>query len=491
MALKAGELDENSVGRKKVRRDFIILCTICFTLFSGYGSVLVLQSSINIEGGIGVWSLMATYLGGSLFNLFFSASVIRKFGARKTMLVAELSYFLYCLVNFYPVPYLLIPAGLLVGFGEACMWPTMMIFIAHFGDQYGKYSEKDGGYYTTQLIGYFFTGLTFSQVFGNLLTWSILYAGVVSEPSNSTVDLSVCGINDCQDPNITAVNIGQYEPTNQATRYGTIGAMSGLVLISVFVSQFLLPDMKSYSEDSKDEKSEDQDSKQEEKKSILTSVKMTFKHLISVKQLLLTPLAVYVGLFQAYSYSEVTRAFVSCMRGVDQVTLTVIASNIVDGISSSIVGIVSAKYGRNVLFAIGFAINSGYFFFQLYWIPTPSTTWLIYIMAGADGIINSLLGVQTQDLHGAFFPKKREFALSAVNMYNTLGWGILFASSTSICVEKKVYIYLGLSIIAMVGYTIAYFLYRDELRHKKAEAEGEAEFTEEVHAESGTTTKLL
>lgn len=488
MAVKPAEVDENAVVRKKVRKDFIILCTICFTLFSGYGSVLLLQSSINIEGGIGVWSLMATYLGGFLFNLFFTASVIRKFGAHMTMLVANISYFLYCLVNFYPVPYLLIPAGLLVGFGEACMWPTMMIFIAHFGDQYGKYSEKDGGYYTTQMIGYFFTGLTFSQVFGNLVTWSILYAGVASEPSNSTVDLSVCGINDCQDPNITAVNIGQYEPTNQATRYGTIGAMSALVLISVCVSQFLLPDMKSYSDDSKDEKGED--SKSDENKTILTSVKMTLKHLISVKQLLLTPLALYVGLFQAYSYSEVTRAFVSCMRGVDQVSLYVITSNIVDGISSSLVGRLSAKYGRSLLFAIGFVINIGYFFFQLFWIPTLSTTWLIYIMAAADGIINSLLGVQTQDLHGSFFPKKREFALSAVNMYNTLGWGIQYAWSTSICVNTKVYIHMGVLTLAMVGYTTAYFMYRDELRHKKVKVEGEPEFTEGVRAESGITTKL-
>jgi len=94
MAVEPAEVDENAVGRKKVQRDFIILCTICFTLFGGYGSILILQSSINIEGGIGVWSLMATYLGGFLFNLFFTASVIRKFGARKTMLVADLTYYL-------------------------------------------------------------------------------------------------------------------------------------------------------------------------------------------------------------------------------------------------------------------------------------------------------------------------------------------------------------------------------------------------------------
>ena len=73
----------NHKGGKIVRRHFAVLCLISFTLFSGYGSVLVLQSSINIEGGIGVWSLMATYIGGTLFNLLFTPTVIRKMGARK------------------------------------------------------------------------------------------------------------------------------------------------------------------------------------------------------------------------------------------------------------------------------------------------------------------------------------------------------------------------------------------------------------------------
>ena len=63
--------------RELVKRDFALLCAISFTLFSGYSSVLVLQSSINIEDGTGVWSLMATYVGGALFNLFLTPTVIK------------------------------------------------------------------------------------------------------------------------------------------------------------------------------------------------------------------------------------------------------------------------------------------------------------------------------------------------------------------------------------------------------------------------------
>ena len=217
---------DNERGRNEVKKDFVILRAISFALFSGYGSVLVLQSSINIEGGTGVWSLMATYIGGTLFNVVLTPTVIRNLGTRKTMILAECTYLLYCLINFYPEPYLLIPAGLFLGIGEACSWPVIMILISDYGHRYSKYASKSGAYYTTQMVGYFFTSLAFSQVFGNLLTWGILYAGVESIASNSTVDLTVCRANDCQDPNITAVNIQQYQRATEAARYDTIGAMS-------------------------------------------------------------------------------------------------------------------------------------------------------------------------------------------------------------------------------------------------------------------------
>ena len=108
----------------------------------------------------------------------------------------------------------------------------------------------------------------------------------------------------------------------------------------------------------------------------------------------------------------------------------------------------------------------GWFCFQIFWIPTPDNTWLVYIMAVGFGIIDSILGVITQGLHSSLFPDKREFALSAVNMYNTLGWGIQYAWSTSICVETKVYIHIGVLTFGMICYTAVYFLYPDELRLK-------------------------
>ena len=448
-------------GRKTVRRYFVVLCLIAFTLLSGYGSVLVLQSSINIEGGIGVWSLMATYIGGALFNLFFTPMVITKLGVRKTMLISEATYLTYCLANFYPQPYLLIPTGLLVGFGEACMWPCMMIYILYFAQCYARHAPQSSAYYGTQLLGYFFSCVTLCQMFGNLLTWGILYGGaqstanIYNSTSNQTErDISACGKNDCQDPNITAANIDQYEPANQLTRYSTIGAMSGLVLLSIIISFYFLPEIEKLRKENNDVDGSS-NSKGTETSQNFDILKKTFRHLVSVKQLLLTPYALYAGLFLSYNYSEMTRAFVSCLRGVDQVSLYIVCSNAVDGVMAIAVGRLAAKYGRNILMVIAFVLNVGWFLIQLFWEPTLDNSWIVYTLAVVYGIIDSIYGVNIQDIHGAFFPRKKEFALSAANMYNTLGWGIQYAWSTSICVETKIYILLGVLTLSIICFGIA------------------------------------
>ena len=454
-------------GRKTVKKNFAVLCLVAFTLLSGYGSILVLQSSINIERGIGVWSLMATYIGGALFNLLFTPVVITKIGVRTTMLISESTYLIYCLANFYPEAYLLIPAGLLVGFGEACMWPCMMIYILYFAQCYARYAPKSSAFYGTQLLGYFFSCVTLCQMFGNLITWAILYGGALSDAnafnstSNGTCerDVSVCGKNDCQDPNITEANIEQYEPANQVTRYSTIAAMSALVFLSIIILACFLPEIELLRKDS------NASSKGPEVPQTFDILKNTFRHLLSVKQLLLTPYALYAGLFLSYNYSEMTRAFVSCLRGVDQVSLYIVCSNAVDGVMAIVVGQLAAKYGRNILMVIAFLLNVGWFLIQLFWVPTFGNSWFVYLLAVVYGVIDSIYGINIQDIHGAFFPRRKEFALSAANMYNTLGWGIQYAWSTSLCVETKIYILLGVLTLSIICFGVANAINTNDLLH--------------------------
>jgi len=104
-----GDVEVKEDGEKYRRKErnsalfrCIAVCVVTFLQTAGYGSLVVLQSSINIEGGIGAWSVMSTYIAGAVFNLFVVPTLIRKFGARNTMLFALLMHLIYSLAQFYP-----------------------------------------------------------------------------------------------------------------------------------------------------------------------------------------------------------------------------------------------------------------------------------------------------------------------------------------------------------------------------------------------------
>jgi len=292
------------------------------------------------------------------------------------------------------------------------------------------------------------------------------------------------GKNDCQNPNITELNIEQYEPQNVLTFYFTIGAMCAFVLISFMISICSLPEIdprKEYapvSDKPVDEKKEKEEMIKPEPPvhhqefSTCGTIKGTLCHLVTLKQILLTPYALYCGLHLAFGFSEITRAYVSCLKGVDQVGLFILTASIFNGITSPIVAGVSAKFGRNIPMTIGYLLDIGQYTFLLFWVPTLDNSWIVFCIAAVYGMVDGVMQLSAQDLHGSFFPKRREFALSAVNMYNTLGWGILYAVSTTLCVETKIYIMMGWTTLAILCYGLANIIYRDELRHKTAKTLG-------------------
>ena len=60
--------------------------------------------------------------------------------------------------------FILIPAGLIVGIGEACFWPSAILFTMHYARCYARAGPQSAEQYTTQFLGILFSGLSLSEV---------------------------------------------------------------------------------------------------------------------------------------------------------------------------------------------------------------------------------------------------------------------------------------------------------------------------------------
>uniref|UniRef100_H2ZQD9 Uncharacterized protein n=1 Tax=Ciona savignyi TaxID=51511 RepID=H2ZQD9_CIOSA len=119
---------------------------------------------------------------------------------------------------------------------------------------------------------------------------------------------------------------------------------------------------------------------------LFNSFRDTFKQIIMLKQILITPISIYLGMVIAFLISELTRSYASCILGVSQVGSCFIANAVVNGTSCILAGKILGKYGNVPLLLFQLFTNSIFYIICLLWIPTPSTTWLVYVLFAFNGL---------------------------------------------------------------------------------------------------------
>nr|XP_039257984.1 protein unc-93 homolog A-like [Styela clava] len=249
-------------GTRKTAKQFWIF-NICFLLaFAPYLSIAGLQSSINIEEGIGTLSLGVAYTSSIVFSIFITPIAIRRFGSHRATVIGEMGYLIYVLANFYPKSYIMIIAGALVGCGEALVWTTLPMYFWHFGYQHGEFGTKPFESYVLKYTGLFYVLFQFGQIFGSSVSYGVLYGfknktQEISTSYNSSSDLlqanetethlkpyiqyQYCGANDCQSSNVTSENIDSYVPSDSYSLYILISIFCAMSLIGICLHFKFLP----------------------------------------------------------------------------------------------------------------------------------------------------------------------------------------------------------------------------------------------------------
>ncbi|XP_077974035.1 protein unc-93 homolog A-like isoform X2 [Styela clava] len=143
----------------KFRRDFCCYGLGIFLIFSSFSTMMTLQSSVNIEAGLGVASIACAYVTAVVSGFSLTPMLIRRFGAKKCILMGTMFHITYDLANFYPRYYTLIPTAILIGIAESTIWTCISIFNAHFGAEYHKiknHPTKTVEFFVSRLSGYYF-----------------------------------------------------------------------------------------------------------------------------------------------------------------------------------------------------------------------------------------------------------------------------------------------------------------------------------------------
>mgnify|MGYP000184528230 CR=1 FL=1 len=235
-------------------RNLLILSISMTLLHIAVYGLRNLQSSLNTEAGLGVYSLAATFAAfmiGSLVSPF----LVKRFPPRCCLCLATSGHLPYIVANYYPTFSTMILSSALMGFSSAVVWNAICTYITEIGINESALKKKNVGNVLSRYFGIFFLVLQLSVVFGNLISSIVLSSSfeqedILSETNNISIVFTNktvaaprhCGIHECND----IIETGGKPAVDNMDKLLLLGSYSGCTVIAIIVLFLFLDPLPSF-----------------------------------------------------------------------------------------------------------------------------------------------------------------------------------------------------------------------------------------------------
>uniref|UniRef100_A0A8D0R3V0 Protein unc-93 homolog A n=1 Tax=Sus scrofa TaxID=9823 RepID=A0A8D0R3V0_PIG len=391
-------------------RNVLVVSLGFLLLFTAYGGLQNLQSSLYSKEGLGVTALSTLYGGMLLSSMFLPPLLIQKLGCKWTIVLSMCCYVAFSLGNFHASWYTLVPTSILLGLGAAPLWSAQGTYLTVTGNRHAEGTGQAGKDVVNQYFGIFFLIFQSSGVWGNL---------------------------------ISSLVFGQ-KPTQ------------GSGVLAVLLTAVFLEPVKDAPQKSEGEK---------KAPPFWSTLLSTFKLFRDKRLRLLVLLPLYSGFEQAFLAGDYTRSYTTCALGIQFVGYVMICFAAVNALCSVLYGKLSKFTGRTALFALGAVTHLSCIIALLLWKPHPSQLPLFFVFSGLWGMADAVWQTQNNALFGVLFEKNKEAAFATYRLWEALGFVVAFGYSTFLCVSVKLYILLAVLSLAMAAYgTVEYLEARKAAR---------------------------
>ncbi|XP_067673798.1 protein unc-93 homolog A-like [Haliotis asinina] len=416
-------------------KNTIALAVSFLTVFTAYQGILNIASSINQDKGLGVASLSCINACCIVTDLL-SPLYIHCVGLKRSFTLAFFAHCLYCLSNFHPTWWILMPSSVLLGLTLSPMWIARHLYITTMGqtDCQGKLGDTHGS--LSKHNGIFFAFFSLAQVTGNLLSSVILHQS--SADQSDLNQAYICGADDC--PGIrdkTTIIIRPDTPVvNLLLMIYLTCQVIGLLVTILFLSPL---NMEVWDRNNVIEK--------------------TFSCFGFVKQrtlLLLIPLKLSQAVNTSIMATGFTKAFVSCSAGVKMVGFVMMTSGLISSVCAITFGHGAKHIGRKPLMAITLSTDCVTPLSLLLWKPIAGETYHLFIIPSIWAVGDGIWKSQIMSLVAYLFPGGHQqlTGFASIVTMGDIGFTFVLITDRLLCLRIKLYVAIFLWVAAIVSYVI-------------------------------------
>ncbi|KAF7279476.1 hypothetical protein GWI33_007191 [Rhynchophorus ferrugineus] len=192
--------------------------------------------------------------------------------------------------------------------------------------------------------------------------------------------------------------------------------------------------------------------------SALRAVKESFR---DPRLQMAAPLAVFIGLEQAFMYSDFSKSYVVCTLGIHRLNLVFLAMGLLQSIAACTLSMLLRSIRRYYVVAVGFAFQTCLIMVLLLWKPIEDDPALFYVISASWGVCNAIWEMISFTLLTGQYADNWEAAFANRTFFKFLGVSIAFVFHSFLCNYLKLYL-LG---IVMVVSVIPFALLEYRLEH--------------------------
>ncbi|CAH7305860.1 Unc93a [Phodopus roborovskii] len=430
---------------KNLKNVLVVSCGF-FLLFTAYGGLQNLQSSLYSENGLGVATLSTIYCTMMLSSMFLSPILIKRFGCKWTMVGAMCCYLTFSLANFYANWYTLISSSVMLGLGAGPLWSAQCTYITTIGNLQAQKKGKLVKDVVTQYFGIFFLIFQSSGVWGNLIS-SLVFSQTTNKEAIPEDQLMFCGAKDCGSMGTEASNT-THRPSQQLI-YTLLGIFNGSSVLAILLISVCL--------ESVENRLVNEGEARPEPPPVWSTVLSTFTLFKDKRLCFLILLPLYSGLHQGFLYGEYTKSFVTCALGIRFVGYVMICFSGFTSTCSMLCGKIAKYISRTALYGMGATIHLSCITTLLLWRPALAQLPVFFIIPALWGMADAVWQTQNNAFYGILFESKKEAAFANYRLGEALGFLTSFVYSSFLCVSTKLYILLGMLSTTITAYgTVEY-----------------------------------
>ncbi|XP_066996152.2 UNC93-like protein [Anabrus simplex] len=402
-----------------------------------------LQSSVNAEEGLGTAALTSYYAGFLFSNIFLPAVIIRWLGCKCTLAVSILAYLPYIAAQFHPRFYTLVPGGVLAGLAAGPLWVAQGTYLSHIADTYSQRAGIPKDVIMVRGFGIFYMMYQMSQVWGNLISSTVLShgdtdLGLTSQHNGTS---SVCGANFCPRSAESVGNLKIESPPQEKIYLITAIYLACMVMASLIII---------FGMDSLKRKA----NKEQSNQSSLHILAATLRLLGTKEQWLLIPMTTWLGVQDAFMAADYTSSYVSCAWGIRHIGYVMICYGVANCVSAFSGGWIVKLTGRLPVVLLATVLQTATVAILLIWKPDPKDVIIFFTMAALWGATDGIWQAQINAMYGIIFPGREEAAYSGFRLWEGVGYIIAFGYSSSLCTGMKLYALFGILLLGVIGYVV-------------------------------------